>query len=187
MDGQVPPLLLLDLIQGLADGLYRLIGAGESEAQGGDHPDGVLVQVGQHGLWGDGQAARLHGHLPQLDVPVAGKLLPAHLHRAGDQVGPVGGFTHLLPCLLPPEVHGQAPQHAGLRGAHRRGAHRVAGLRGVPEVCQHVDTPGLDLRRLGILVLVDDVLVDAQVHELADLVVSVGLAKGGQVLPGIAV
>ena len=28
MDGQVPPLLLLDLIQGLADGLYRLIGAG---------------------------------------------------------------------------------------------------------------------------------------------------------------
>lgn len=66
-------------------------------------------------------------------------------------------------------------------------AHRVAGLRGVPEVCQHVDTPGLDLRRLGILVLVDDVLVDAQVHELADLVVSVGLAKGGQVLPGIAV
>lgn len=29
MDGQVPSLLLLDPIQGLADGLYRLIGAGE--------------------------------------------------------------------------------------------------------------------------------------------------------------
>lgn len=35
MDGQVPSLLLLDLIQGLADGLYRLIGTGEGEAQGG--------------------------------------------------------------------------------------------------------------------------------------------------------
>ena len=57
----------------------------------------------------------------------------------------------------------------------------------VPQVGQHVDAAPLELGRLGILVLVDQVLVDAEVHQLVDLRLLPGLAEGGQVLAGVAV
>ncbi len=50
-----------------------------------------------------------------------------------------------------------------------------------------MDAPALDFRRSGILVLVDHVLVDRQVHQLMDLGIKPGLAKGGEVLSCITV
>ena len=58
---------------------------------------------------------------------------------------------------------------------------------GVPQVGQHVHAAALDLGRLGVLVLVDQVLVDGQVHQLVDLGLLPGLAERGQVLAGVAV
>ena len=57
----------------------------------------------------------------------------------------------------------------------------------VPQVGQHVDAAPLELGRLGILVLVDQVLVDAEVHQLVDLRLLPGLAERGQVLARVAV
>ena len=57
----------------------------------------------------------------------------------------------------------------------------------VPQVGQHVDAAALELGRLGVLVLVDEVLVDAEVHQLVDLRLLPGLAERGQVLAGVAV
>ena len=57
----------------------------------------------------------------------------------------------------------------------------------VPQVGQDGDAAALDLGSLGVLVLVDEVLVDAQVHQLVDLRLLPRLAEGGQVLAGVAV
>ena len=58
---------------------------------------------------------------------------------------------------------------------------------GVPQVGQDGDAAALDLCRLGVLVLVDEVLVDAEVHQLVDLRLLPRLAEGGQVLARVAV
>ena len=50
-----------------------------------------------------------------------------------------------------------------------------------------LDTAALELGRLGVLVLVDEVLVDAEVHQLVDLRLLPGLAERGQVLARVAV
>ena len=57
----------------------------------------------------------------------------------------------------------------------------------VPKVGEHVDAARLDFGRLGILVLVDHVLVDGEVHDLVDLGLLPCLAEGGQVLAGVSV
>ena len=59
--------------------------------------------------------------------------------------------------------------------------------RRVPQVGQHVHAAPLDLGRLRVLVLVDHVLVDRQVHEPVHLRLLPGLAERGQVLTGVAV
>ena len=58
---------------------------------------------------------------------------------------------------------------------------------GVPQVGQDGHAAPLDLGRLGVLVLVDEVLVDAEVHQLVDLWLLPRLAEGGQVLARVAV
>ena len=50
-----------------------------------------------------------------------------------------------------------------------------------------MDAAGLELGGLRVLVLVDHVLVDGEVHDLVDLGLDPGLAEGGQVLAGVAV
>ena len=57
----------------------------------------------------------------------------------------------------------------------------------MPEVGQHMDAASLDLGRLRILVLVDHVLVDALRHQLGNLRLRPRLAKGGEILAGVAV
>ena len=63
----------------------------------------------------------------------------------------------------------------------------LAGLGCVPQVGQHVHAAALELGRLGVLVLVDQVLVDGDVHQAMDLGLLPRLAEGGQVLAGVAV
>jgi hypothetical protein len=43
VDGDVQPLILLEFVERVADGLDRLVLAGEGDAQGRHHADGVLV------------------------------------------------------------------------------------------------------------------------------------------------
>ena len=50
-----------------------------------------------------------------------------------------------------------------------------------------MDAAILQLRRGGVFVLVDHILVDRQVHQLMDLGVEPGLAEGRQILPRVAV
>ena len=57
----------------------------------------------------------------------------------------------------------------------------------VPQVGQHVDAAPFQLGRLGVLVLVDEVLVDAEVHQVMDLWLLPGLAERGEVLARVAV
>ena len=91
--GMSRPVCLLVRVEGLADGLDRLVLAGEGHAEGGDDADGVLVHALDHFLRRHDQPVAFHRDLAQLDVPVAGELVPADLDRAGHQVGLVGGLA----------------------------------------------------------------------------------------------
>ncbi len=50
-----------------------------------------------------------------------------------------------------------------------------------------MDAAILQLRRGGVFVLVDHVLVDRQIHQLMDLGIEPGLAERRQILPRVAV
>ena len=72
--------------------------------------------------------------------------------------------------LGPPPPLGRHPaEHARLGRTDRRGADGVRRLGRVPQVGQHVHAAPLDLGGLRVLVLVDHVLVDRQVHQPVDL------------------
>lgn len=187
MDVDIPAVLLLQVIQRAGQGLDQLIGAGEGEAEGGHHGDGVLIHPLQHLRRIDAVAAWIHRHLTQFHVPVTAELVPADLHRTGDQVGPVRGLV-LRSAARAPAMQGRhAPEHAGLAGADGGGADRILMRLGVPEIGEHPHTAAFDLGSLRIFVLVDHVLADRQIHQLVQLLALPCLAEGGEVLPGIAI
>ncbi len=166
----------------------RLVGAGEGHAERGDDADRVLVADARDLVGRHAEPSGRERHLAQLDVEVAGELVPADLHRTADQVRPVGRLCpaawrrlrqrHL--SARPPSI--AASLEPGGRAADRRG-----GVGRVPQVGEDVHAARLDLRRLRILVLVDHVLVDALVHQLTDLGRDPGRAEGREVLPRVAV
>ena len=94
---------------------------------------------------------------------------------------------------MPPSTAGgmavtqRAAQHRGLARSGGRRPQRVYGVRGVPEVGQHVHAARLELGGLGILVLVDHVLVESERHDLSDLGLDPRLAERGEVLSRVAV
>ena len=104
----------------------RLVHAGVGHAHDRDDADGVLVDVlleleaVEHlVLLGD-------RHVARLDVPVVAELLPAHLHRAGeDEVGLLGRLARRAPCQLPAALERQPAEHARLGRPDRRGADRL--------------------------------------------------------------
>ena len=57
----------------------------------------------------------------------------------------------------------------------------------MPEVGNHAHAAHFQLGALGVLVLVNHVLADAQVHELVHLLIVPGLAESGQILAGVAI
>ena len=52
---------------------------------------------------------------------------------------------------------------------------------------QQVHAAAFDLRSCRILVLVDHILVEAEIHQLVDPIVEPRLAKRREILPGVAV
>ena len=187
VDVDVETGLLLQLVERLGELEHGLVGPGVGDAEGRHHHDGVLVDPFEHLLDVHLVAPRGHRDLPHLDVPVLGELVPDHLHGPAHHVGRVGRLPG-GPALGPPTPLGRHPaQHARLRGPDGRAADGLLGVGRVPQVGQHVDAAPFQLGRLGVLVLVDEVLVDAEVHQVMDLWLLPRLAERGEVLAGIAV
>lgn len=180
MDRHVEPGLGLELVKGVGDRLHRLVLAGEGDAEGGDHADGVLVDPLEHFRGVEDQPVALHGDLADLDVEIAGELVPADLHGAADHVELVGGFSGRLARLAPAPFEREPAQHRRLGRSDGGAAKRGLGRGRIPQIGDHAHAARLDLRRPGIFVL-----VDRQGHQVADLVIDRGLAEGREVLAGM--
>ena len=177
----------LEVVECCGERSHVLVGSGVGDSECGHDEDGVLVDAFEHLVGVHERAAGRHRHLTDFHIPVAGELVPDDLDGTTDEVRTVGGFTLGGSSCPPAPLGGHAGQHAGLRGADGRGSHGVGGVRCVPQVSQHVHAAALKLGRVGILVLVDQVLVLTFMHQRDDVVLFPGLAEGGEVLPGIAV
>ena len=95
---------------------------------------------------------------PRLDVEVAAELLPHDVHVAAEhEVRPVGGLAGRLAALAPLPLQRQRAEHDRLGGALRARAGRLA--RRVEQVGEHPDAALLDLGRLRVLGVVDEVAV----------------------------
>ncbi|GAA3070789.1 hypothetical protein GCM10020254_13220 [Streptomyces goshikiensis] len=187
VDGHVPAVLGLDPVEFGADLGDGFVVAAVGDAEDGDDADGVLVHVLGELVGPQAGGAGLQRDLAQLDVEVAGELVPADLYRAADEVGTVDGEAGGAAAFAPAPFEGEAAEHGRLAGAGGGAAGGRAAGGGVPEVGQDVDAAGFDLGRLRVLVLVDHVLVEALGHQAAHAVVGPGGAEGGQVLGRVAV
>ena len=88
--GTETPLSRLVLVERRADLLHRLVAAVHRRAEDGDHADRVLVHVLEQPVGGQVEDVALQRHVPRLDLPVVGELLPHHLDVAAhDDVRPV--------------------------------------------------------------------------------------------------
>ena len=187
VDRDIQACFLFESIQREGHRLHRLILTGEGHSQRRHHTDRVFITAREHFFRRHQQPPFLHGYFAVFDVPVAGELVPAHLHRSGHQVGLVDSLALRLAPRLPAPFHSHAAQHGRLARAGGGTAHGIVSGRGVPQVGQHMDAARLDFRDLRVFVLVDNILVDAVVHQAVDFRLLPGLAEGGQVLPGVAV
>ena len=133
--------------------------ARERRAEHGGDADRVLVDVRLHVLGADRVLVGLQRDDPRLDVEVAAELLPHHVHVAAEhEVRPVGRLARRLAPLAPLPLQRQRAEHDRLRGALGARAGRLA--RRVEEVGEHADAALLDLRRLRVLGVVDEVAVE---------------------------
>ncbi len=181
---------LVVLGQGSVDALHVVVAAGVGDAQDADHGDGVVVNV-LHALLGRHvQMIGVHGNLAHLDVPVTAELLPADLVAARDDevraVRRVDVDARGLRKRLPAEQRGQAAQHAGLRRAHRGGAHGLLVLVGVPQILDDTHAAVLQVGRHRVLVLVDGVLLQRVLHQFGSFGFHVSLDESAQVLVRVA-
>jgi hypothetical protein len=177
----------LQLVECRSELGHRLVAPRVGHTEGRHHEDRVLVDELEHVLDAHVVVAGRHPDLSHLDVPVLGELVPHHLHRTAHHVRSVRGQARRRTLLPPTPLRRHAGEHAGLGGPDAGRSHRVGRVRGVPEVGEHVHAAALQLGRHGVLVLVDQVLVDALVHECVHLRLLPRLAEGGQVLAGVAV
>ena len=188
VDGNVQAAALLQGVEGLLQPIDRLVAAVEGAAHDAHHADRVLIAA-LHGFRGAQlQPVGLQRHQPRLHVEVGAELVPADLGvGAHHQIGAAGLQPSGLAPLPPAPLEHQAAEHAALAGAGGGGADGGGGIGGMPEVGQDAQTALLQLCRLGIFVLVDDVLVGAFLHQPARLRLHPGAHEGGQVEPGVAV
>ncbi len=187
MDRDVEAGVRLQPVEGLSDRRDRLVLAGEGDAEGGNDADGVLVATRDRLLGGHQEPPRGHRDLAKLDVPVARELVPADLHRAGDEIGAVGGFSGGLACSLPAAPHRHAAEHRRLARSGGRAADGIAAGGRVPQIGEHAHAARLDLGGLRVFVPVDHVLVDTIVHQPVNLRLLPCLAEGREVLARVAV
>ena len=109
-------------------------------------------------------------HPPRLDVPVPTELLPADLDvRAHHEVWVVYRPAGCPPAFTPAPLQREATEHARLARSCRRPSGRLLGLWAVPQVGENAHAPLLEVCRLGRLVPVDDVFVQALIDEDARL------------------
>jgi hypothetical protein len=118
-----------------------------------------------------------------LTVPVVVDVREAPIER----ITATGIQTRRQASLPPPPLEHQAAKHAPFARAGGGGAHGLARIRRMPEVGQDAQAPLLQLRGLGVFVLVDDVLVGAFLHQLAGLRLHPGAHEGGQIQAGVAI
>ena len=129
---------------------------GERGPQHGGNPDRVLVYVRLHVLGADRVLVALQRHDARLDVEVAAELLPHHVHVAAEyEVGAVARLALRLSPRAPLPLQRQRAEHDRLGGALRARARRLP--RSVEEVGEHPYAALLDLRRLRVLGMVDEV------------------------------
>ena len=133
-----------------------------------NHRDGIFVDEIQHALGRDRVLIGLHVDIAGLYLPVSGELLPNDLHVAAhDDVGLVGGLALRFHARAPSPLQRHAREHDRFRRADRGSAH--PGFRCMEEPRHDVDAAFLDLGRVRIFVLVDQVLVEALRHQLLGL------------------
>ncbi len=180
MEGNVESLAVLELDQEVVDPDHVVGVAGEGRPDHRRDADRVLVDVGLDVLGADRVLARLKGDDPRLDVEVAAELLPDDVDVAAeDQVRAVGGLAGGLPALPPLPLQRQRPEHDRLRGALGAGPSRLAGS--VEELGQHPDAALLDLERLRVLGVVDEVAMQVLLDQQPRLGLHPGGDEGGQV------
>ena len=162
------------LTEQVVDGLHVLILASIGSTQNAADADGVLVNQVDSLLGVDDVAVR--GAVDELliDLEVAGSLLPTDLDsRRHDDVRMFVGLALGYPLVLPAALHGQDGEHDGLGATHTRGADGTDfvafGHGGVKEAADHGHTSVLDVCRLGILLIVNEVLGEGLCHQLLSL------------------
>ena len=185
MQRHVQALVPLEPGQQLVDAADVVHVAGERRAQHGGDADRVLVDVRLHVLGADRVLVLLQGDDPRLDVEVAAELLPDDVHVAAEhQVRPVDRRARRGAPLAPLPLQRQRAEHDRLGGALGARAGRLAG--GVEEVGQHADAALLDLGRLRVLGVVDEVAVEVVGDQPLRLGLHPGGHEGGQVAHRVA-
>ena len=188
MDRDVESLLVLQAVERRRDVAHGLVDAVERRSEDRHHADRVLVAVRRRALRRQACAARADRDEPRLDVPVPAELLPADLDVGPhDEVRPVVREARRTPPLRPAALEGQPAEHRGLARAGRRAADRGPVVRAAPQAREHRHAAALQLGRLGVLVLVDHVLVQALRHERAGGGLHPGRHERREVQPGVAV
>ena len=130
--------------------------AGERGAQDGRDADRVLVDVRFDISWTDRVLVGFQRDDPRFDVEVAAELLPHDVHVAAkDEIRPVDTLVLGLHAVTPLPLQRQRAEHDRLGGALRARAGRLAGS--MEEVGKHTYAAPLDLRRLRVLGVIDEV------------------------------
>jgi|GEM_PF-5172332 len=183
----IRPALGGQLVQCFADGFRELILPGVGHAKGGHYANGVFIYQVRNLFIGEAVLAGVHGSLSHFHIPVAAELVPANLHRAAHQVRFIGGFAFFPAAGTPAPQRGHAAQHARLAGADG-GATDGGGIcRCMPQIGNHAHAALLNLCALRVLILINHVLAQAQIHELVDLAVAPRLAECCQILARVAI
>jgi hypothetical protein len=152
----------------------------ERGPQNGGYADRVLVDVRLDVVGPDDVFVGLQRDDARLNVEVATELLPHDMHVAAeDEVWPARVLALLVAPFAPLPLQRQRAEHDRLRRSLRACAGRLA--RGVEQVGEHPDATLLDLRRLRILGVVDEVTVQVLGDDPLGLRLHPGRHEGRQV------
>ncbi len=130
---------------------------GERRAEHGGDADRVLIDVGLDVLGADRVLVGLQRDDPRLDIEVAAELLPHDVHVSAEhEVGAIDRLA-LLPARRSRHFHfsDSAPSMIASEDPCVRAP--VVSARRIEEVGEHPDAALLDLRRLRILGVIDEV------------------------------
>ena len=182
MDRDVDACALLQGIEGGLQLLDRFVTAVKGAAEDTHNANGVAITEGARFLDTQLQTLRRDRHHFGLHIEVGAELVPADLgvtthHQVGTVVGEAGG----LAALAPMPAHHQAAQHAGLTGTRGGGAHRLIRVGSMPEIGDDLEAALLNLRSLGIFVLIDHIFFGALLHQLPRLWLHPSSNKRGQI------